>query len=298
MSHPLAKPPPSIDGLAASSLQLPPGNWPTVLDCLCAQFSAIAREDWLQRMQRGRVLDAEGQALNAASRHRAGLTIYYYREVAAETLIPFRESILHSDEHLVVADKPHFLPVAPTGRFVRETLLTRLIKSLNNPDLVPLHRIDRGTAGLVLFSANPATRARYQALFRTREMGKCYHALAPALPGLQFPLLRATRLEAGEPFFLMQEVPGAANTETRIEVIAQRAESWLYALQPVTGKKHQLRVHMSALGAPIVNDDFYPLLDERAEDDYSRPLKLLAHSLQFIDPISGASRRFQTAFEL
>lgn len=286
------------NGLAASRLQLPPGQWRTVLDCLCARFPAIAREVWIDRFARGRVLDANGVPLAVDAPYRVGAEIRYFREVVDEAPIPFAETVLHVDAHLVVADKPHFLPVTPAGGHVRETLLARLVQRLGNPDLVPLHRIDRDTAGLVLFSANPATRDAYQSLFRQRRIHKRYEAIAPALPALSFPLVHASKLEAGEPFFRMREVDGAPNSETRIDVIERAGESWRYALEPVTGRKHQLRVHMAALGAPIHNDRLYPQLTPGATDDYTRPLKLLARALAFVDPISGVERRFESHLQL
>ena len=290
----------SPSNMRPSTLHLPQGDWSTVLDCLCAHFPAIGRELWLERMARGRVLDADGQPIAPDQAYRVGLKVHYFREVAAETPIPFVETILHLDEHLLVADKPHFLPVMPAGEYVEQTLQARLAKRLGNADLVPLHRIDRHTAGLVLFSTNPQSRGRYQALFRERQMHKCYEALAAALPDLDFPLLRQTRLAAGEPFFRMQEVAGVANSETRIEIAQQLGEYWLYRLYPVTGKKHQLRVHLAALGAPILNDPFYPEVSDApdAPDDYSRPLKLLARGLAFSDPLTGEPRSFESQLSL
>ena len=293
----MAHVPPAIDGLRASRLQLPPGPWQTVLEALCVRFPAIDRAQWLDRMARGRVLDAGGHAITPETAFRAGAEIHYYREVEDEPRIPFEETVLFADEHIVVADKPHFLPVTPAGGFVTETLLARLLRRFDNPDLVPLHRIDRATAGLVLFSANPDSRTRYQALFRERRIDKHYEALAPALPGTAFPLTRSSRMERGEPFFRMREVEGAPNTETRVDVIECGKDTWRYALTPVTGKKHQLRVHMAALGAPIVNDLIYPVLRTDVED-YSRPLMLLAKSLAFVDPLSGVERRFESRFSL
>ena len=286
------------NGLAASHLQLPPGPWLTVFDCLCARFPAITPDAWRDRFVRGRVLDASGMPLALDAPYRLGAEILYFREVIDEARIPFEEAVLHVDAHLVVADKPHFLPVTPAGGFVHETLLARLVRRLGNPDLVPLHRIDRDTAGLVLFSANPATRAAYQSLFRLRRIHKRYEAIAPALPGLSFPLVHASRLEAGEPFFRMREVDGVANSETRIEVIERAGTSWRYALEPVTGRKHQLRVHMWALGAPIDNDRLYPRLAPIADDDYTRPLQLLARALAFVDPLSGIAREFESGRRL
>jgi tRNA pseudouridine32 synthase / 23S rRNA pseudouridine746 synthase len=287
--------PPSIDGLAASTLQLPPGAWATVLDCLCERFPTVARAQWLDRMARGRVVDGEGQWLRPETPHRVGLEVHYYREVPDEPPIPFDERVLHADADLLVADKPHFLPVMPAGAHVHETLLGRLIRQTGNQALAPLHRIDRDTAGLVLFSTNPHSRAAYQALFRERRIDKTYEAMAPALPDIEFPCTRRSRIVAGDPFFRMQEVEGPANSETRIDVIARGDGHWRYALTPITGRKHQLRVHMAALGAPIANDTIYPSLLNRAPGDYSAPLQLLAKALSFIDPVSGVERSFSSA---
>jgi tRNA pseudouridine32 synthase/23S rRNA pseudouridine746 synthase len=284
--------------MASSTLQLPPGPWTSVLDCLCDHFATVSREQWLDRIARGRVLDEHGEPIDQHHLHRTGLTIRYFREVADEAPIPFDERLVHVDADLVVADKPHFLPVTPAGGYVEETLLNRLVRKLGNPDLVPLHRIDRGTAGLVMFSANRASRSLYQTLFRDRAIAKEYEALAPALPDLEFPLTRRTRIVAGDPFFRMREIEGPANSETRIAVIERKDASWHYALSPVTGRKHQLRVHMAAIGAAIVNDGFYPDLSEETPDDYTRPLKLLAKTLAFADPLSGEARRFESLLTL
>ena len=294
----MRKPLPVVDGLAASTLQLPPGAWTTVLDCLCERFPAVSRAQWLERMARGRVLSSEGQSLAPDSPYRLGLEVHYYREVADEPAIPFEEFVLHQDADLLVADKPHFLPVTPAGAHVHETLLGRLIRRTGNQAMAPLHRIDRETAGLVLFSTNPASRAHYQALFRERRISKRYEAIAPAMPGVDFPCVRTSRIVEGEPFFRMQEVEGLPNSETRIEAVERGKGFWRYALAPVTGRKHQLRVHMAALGAPIANDAIYPTLRERTPGDYSAPLQLLAKRLAFVDPLSGEARSFSSRFEL
>ncbi|OHW39174.1 MULTISPECIES: pseudouridine synthase [unclassified Pseudomonas] len=282
----------------ASTLYLPPGPWATVLDCLCEHFRAIGREQWLDRIARGRVLDGNGQPIGVDLAYKEGLRIHYFREVPDEKPIPVHETILYADEHLVVADKPHFLPVTPAGEYVEQTLLRRLIRRLDNPSLVPLHRIDRHTAGLVLFSANPQSRSAYQQLFPTRRIDKFYEAIAPALPALTFPLVHKSRLVEGEPFFRMQEGPGVSNTETAVQVREKNGDLWRYGLFPVTGKKHQLRVHMTALGASICNDPFYPEVVKDAVDDYANPLKLLAQGVRFIDPVTGEERSFSSRIVL
>lgn len=282
----------------ASTVHLPAGHWTSVLDALCARFPAISRSQWLDRIVRGMVLDGQGVAITPDTPYRAGLRIHYYREVVQEAPIPFIETVLHVDQHLVVVDKPHFLPVTPAGGFVEQTLLRRLMNRLDNPQLVPLHRIDRATAGLVLFSADPVSRAAYQALFRERRIDKRYEALAAPLPELVFPQWRRSRIVRGEPFFRMGEVAGEPNSETRIDVLERGEACWRYALHPLTGRKHQLRVHMAALGAAILHDTSYPVLAEAAPDDHQRPLKLLAQGLAFVDPLSGEPRRFHSRLTL
>lgn len=277
---------------APSTLHLPRGPWITVLDCLCEHFAHVGRDVWLDRMARQRVLDGDGQAIAPHTPYREGLEIRYFREMPAEVPVPFTETVLFADENLVVVDKPHFLSVIPTGRYVEQTLLARLIERLGNPQLSPLHRIDRSTAGLVMFSANKGNRAQYQRLFRERSIAKQYQAIARPLPHLTFPYVHRSRLVESEPFFLMREAAGEPNSETRIEVLERGEHYWRYALTPVSGRQHQLRVHMAALGAGIVNDDFYPVLNKQADDDFTRPLQLLAASLEFVDPLTAERRQF------
>lgn len=283
---------PVRDGLPASRFQLPLGPWATVLEALCACFPNVDAATWRARFARGRVLDAQQQRLEVHAPYRLGAELYYFREVEDEPAIAATETVVHADAQVVVVCKPHFLPVVPAGAYVRQTLLARLVHRFDNPSLVPLHRIDRDTAGLVLFSANPATRGIYQALFRERRIRKHYLAVAPPLPGLRFPYVHRSRLVPGEPFFRMREGAGEANSETLIDVVARSQTTWTYRLEPITGRKHQLRVHMAALGAPILHDRFYPDLDDQRPDDPQRPLQLFAHTLAFDDPISGEARHF------
>ena len=280
---------------------LPAGTWSTVLDFLCNKFPRIPAEEWQARMQRGDVLDVAGQALALGTRYTPHSKVFYYRALEAEPRIPFEETVLFQDAYLVVANKPHFLPVTPSGAYLQETLLVRLKRKLNLPDLAPLHRIDRETAGLVLFAIQPHTRAAYQNLFRDRQVTKHYEAIAGFRADLELPLTRASRLQDGAQFMQMQEVPGEANSETRIELLRQgegdRAGYALYLLKPLTGQKHQLRVHMAALGLGIVNDTMYPdfLPSGQPETpDYSKPLQLLAKRIEFVDPISQEQRIFES----
>jgi len=289
---------PTRHGVSPSCVGLPAGAWPTFTDFLVERFPAISRQTWLERMAAGLVVDEFGGRVSAERAYRGHMRLYYYRALPAEPRIPFEAAVLYQDEHLVVADKPHFLPVTPSGHYLQETLLVRLKNQLNIDSLIPIHRIDRETAGLVLFCIRPEERDAYQALFRRHEVIKHYEAIAPWRPDLQFPLQRRTRIVEDEPFFRQREAPGEANSETLIDVLEVRGERALYALSPVTGKKHQLRVHMNALGLAICNDRMYPPFEATPDDDYTRPLQLLAKSIAFVDPLSGAMRRFESRLSL
>jgi tRNA pseudouridine32 synthase/23S rRNA pseudouridine746 synthase len=286
---------PMRDGVAPSYLYLPEGDWPDLIRFLVERFPDVSEAAWRERMARGDVVDGDGQLLQPTSRFKRGLRIFYYRELdEPETPIPFQEEILHIDEHLVVVDKPHFLPVIPSGRFLHETLLVRLRKTLGEEDLVPIHRLDRETAGVVIFSRNAASRGVYQSMFQKRVIDKEYEALAPRLHEVQFPFTYRSRMVEGDKFFVMKETEGEPNSETLIDVIEHRGELTLYRLHPHTGRQHQLRVHLSSLGVPIVNDAFYPVALPCKQDDVSQPLQLLARAISFIDPLSGDWREFRS----
>ena len=285
---------PTRSGVSPSCVGLPAGAWQTITDFLVERFPAITRGKWLKRMAENLVVDEFGVLVTAERPYPSHMRIYYYRAVEEEQHIPFDEVILYQDEHLIVADKPHFLPVTPSGHFLQETLLVRLKNRLGIDTLIPIHRIDRETAGLVLFSVQPTERNAYQALFRDRTVTKHYEAIAPWRDDLTFPLTRKSRIVEGVPFFRQREIAGQPNSETHIDVLATNGSLARYALSPVTGKKHQLRVHMNALGLPILNDRMYPPVAVTPDDDHASPLQLLAKSIAFDDPVTGQKRYFQS----
>jgi len=289
---------PTRDGVSPSCVATPAGDWQLMLDFLAERIPAVSRDAWQARMGAGDVVDAKGQSLGPSSPFVAHRKLYYWRALSFEHPIPFEEGIVFQDAHLVVADKPHFLPVTPKGKYVQQTLLVRLKKRLGVDTLVPIHRIDRETAGLVAFSVRPQDRHAYQGLFRERAVHKVYEAIAPLNPALALPLRYQSRLQESERFMAMQTVEGEPNAETLIELIAQHQGLGHLRLSPVTGRKHQLRAQLHALGMPICHDQIYPVLQPECPvgetPDYSQPLQLLARSLAFQDPITGEARHFES----
>ena len=285
---------PLRDGVGPSCVVLPSKGQGSMLDFLAQRLPGVQRSEWLQRMQAGDVVDERGVAVLPHRPFEGGIRLYYYRQLQSEPTLPFAETVLYQDEHLLVADKPHFMPVTPSGRYLQQTLLVRLKRRLDLPELSPLHRIDRDTAGLVLFSVQQRTRGAYQALFRDRQITKHYDAVAPWRPDVPFPRDHRSRLEESPQFFRMHEVPGDPNSHTRMQVLQVAGDWALYRLSPITGKRHQLRVHMAALGLPLRNDPFYPVVNDAPEGDYSRPLQLLARSLEFVDPLTTEPRVFES----
>ena len=296
--HQNAAPLPNRAGVGASYIWLQKGNWKTMFEFLVQRFPDVGAALWQDRLARGEVVDEAGNAIADFTPYAWGGRIFYYRELHNETVIPFNETVLFQDEHILVVDKPHFLPVIPTGRFLHETLLVRLKNRLDLPKLSPIHRLDRETAGVMIFSVDQSSRGAYQSLFQQRGVMKEYQALAPHTETITPPFTYRSLMVAGEPFFRMQEIPGTPNSETQIEIIERIGAVSRYRLLPITGRKHQLRVHMAALGVPILNDDFYPTALACKADDMTRPLKLLSRSIEFVDPITGNERQFESQFKL
>ena len=273
--------------------------YPSILDFLAARFPSVLRESWEQRIAEGKVLDEASKPITLATAYVPRARIYYFREVGREPVIPFREQILFRDDELLVACKPHFLPVTPGGPYVDECLLNRLRASTGIHDLAPLHRIDRETAGLVLFSVNRKSRGLYGELFRKGLMKKTYEALAACThhPGRDTWEV-ADRIVRGEPWFRMKTVPGMVNARSTIRLVEVNNNRARFLLRPVTGKTHQLRIHMSTLGFGILNDRYYPELQPETADDFDKPLQLVARSVSFRDPVTGTIREFVSEREL
>jgi len=280
-----------------SKLSLPQTNpgVATVLEYLIIKFPYINAQIWRQRIADGKVHRHDGSLITTQSLFQPQQRVYYYREVESEPSIPFEEKIVFQDQHILVVYKPHFLAVIPSGIYVNECLQNRLRRSTGIEALQALHRLDRVTAGLVIFSVNPDTRHRYHQLFKTRQIHKTYQAIAKISDGedlINQEWVIKNRIVQCEPRFRMRVTEGEANSHSVVRCLQQSTQKALFELNPVTGKTHQLRVHMQALGWPILNDKYYPQLQPLSADNYSAPLQLLAKKLQFIDPVTQQPRCF------
>lgn len=299
-------------GVSPSKVGIPANTHLSAIEFLVQRFPAIQREVWLQRFLEGGILNAEGVNIgpNQSVLHETHLL--YFRHVADEPTLRFKAQIIFQDEHLIVADKPHFMPVTPGGQYVQQSLLVQLKQDFNLPELSPIHRIDRETAGLVMFSVRAKDRNAYQQLFRLQQVQKTYEAIA-GIPessplNLVFPITYKSMMASDEQFFKMRELTARecattdqSNSETWIDCVERISQALArYILKPVTGQRHQLRVHMNALGLPILGDRFYPHVKYLAseKDPLDQPLQLLAKTIAFLDPLTGTPRKFTSNLKL
>ena len=275
------------DGLGPARLRLQGGN-------VADEFGRRFGPDGRAKVLAGEVVDADGVVIDAMTTKPAGAVVFLYRELPDEVVVPFDIPVLYRDDDIVVVDKPHFLATMPRGGHVAQTALVRLRRTLELPELSPAHRLDRLTAGVLLFTVRREVRGAYQTLFARGLVRKTYLARSSAQTDVDFPTVVRSRIIKQRGHFQAVEEPGEPNAETLIEALGDGR----YRLTPRTGRTHQLRVHMASLGIPIDNDSLYPDVIDVAADDFSSPLLLVAHRLEFDDPLAGAQRAFVSSVEL
>ncbi len=258
-----------------------------VLVELASRFGEAAAE----KVFNGEVVDADGGVITPSSVLPPGAFVFLYRELPDEVDVPFDIPVLYRDDDIVVVDKPHFLATMPRGGHVAQTALVRLRRSLKLPELSPAHRLDRLTAGVLLFTVRPEVRGAYQTMFARGLVSKTYVARSSSVSSVALPMIVRSRIIKRRGVLQAFEEPGEPNAETLVEALG---DGW-YRLTPRTGRTHQLRVHMNSLGLPIDNDPLYPRVVEVAADDFSAPLRLVAQRLEFDDPLSGEPRSFVSA---
>jgi tRNA pseudouridine32 synthase/23S rRNA pseudouridine746 synthase len=284
-----------------SFITLPPKERPdmTILQYLQLRFPHIDGKIWLDRINGGLICSADGATISQKTAYKAGMRLTYFRENQNEIIIPFKEIVLFQNDHLVAVCKPHFLPVQPTGPYVAECLLNRLIKSLGNRQIVPLHRIDRETAGVVLFSVNPDSRNIYHKLFATGKIKKIYEAIGTIPENkVQNEWLVENRIEESEKWPMMKIAEGPVNARTLIRKVDEEGNWAKFEIEPFTGKGHQIRLHLQIIGSSILNDRYHPELQPEQPDDFQNPLQLLAKQIIFTDPISGEELNFSSSRKL
>ncbi|MFC9702893.1 pseudouridine synthase [Streptomyces sp. NPDC056943] len=287
-----------IDPVRVRLPEDPEGVWGTVREHLLDRYSGAIGAGQVEDMLRsGRFVGTDGP-VRGDEPYAVGRYLWFHRDFPAEVPVPFDIGIVYRDERILVVDKPHFLATMPRGRHVTETAMARLRRELGLPRLQPAHRLDRLTAGLVLFVVREEDRGAYQTLFRDRLVRKEYEAVAPYDPAVELPVTVRSRIEKERGVMAAREVPGEPNSESRVELLRHAGGLGVYRLVPVTGRTHQLRVHMNALGLPILNDPVYPVVREDGSEDFARPLRLLARTLEFTDPFTGDVRRFESRLAL
>lgn len=290
---------PVRDGLNPTRLRLPENcTSSTVSAYLLGRFPQDA-DRISAKIAAGEVVRADGSAITESSPYVAGSFVFLHRDPPVENRVPFEIDVLYRDDAILVVDKPHFLPTTPRGSWITETALVRLRRELDLPELTPAHRLDRLTAGVLIFTIRREMRRPYQMLFDRRLVTKEYEAVAPPpAPDRTFPREVRSRIRKDPGVLQAREVPGEINAITRIDVAGVDGDRALYRLQPRTGKTHQLRVHMNSLGIPILGDPLYPDVHDVAREDFSSPLQLLARAVEFDDPVTGRRTRFTSGRNL
>lgn len=287
--------------VGASVVYLPDTGapYPTLVDFLANRFPQISEETWIKRIIEKKVTSEDSEPVTLDTPYMPNQRLFYFREVVEEPEIPFKEQVVFSNEHFMVVCKPHFLPITPTGPYVQECLLNRLKKQTGNPELTPINRIDRETAGLVLISSKKSSRGLYQQLFMHHQVRKIYEAVTRAPEVFEkIDQVIENRLARGEPWFRMRISKGLANSRTQLRLAECDGKFARFHLQPVTGKKHQLRIHLSSIGLPIINDRLYPELGSILDDNFNKPLQLLSRQVEFQDPVTKKKMVFTSPRQL
>ena len=321
----MQSPLPVRDGVNATRLRLPDeGPWDTAMDYMMHRWGHIDPQGIEDRFDAGEIVGEAGIPLDRATPLRNHTFIWYYRTLPPEVRIPVELNILHQDDHLLVVDKPHFLPTTPGGTYIQESALVRLRNQLDLPDLIPMHRLDRMTAGILLLSTNPETRGKYQVLFEKRQVQKEYECVAaaepaPGHPAVDFPVVVRNRMTKSRSYLLAEVIDGEPNAETRIErlrtfagpgaatpaghVPGSAADGAPGAVRCTGSSRTRARPTSSACTWPrsgwgsSTTPSTRELLD-KAPDDYSKPLQLLARGIRFADPITGKPVEYRSGLEL
>lgn len=260
-----------------------------VADWLAERHAHSSLETWRARIEAGEV-GLDGAVARAGERLRAGQRLVWRRPPWEEPRVPLGFAVLRRDEHVLAVAKPRGLPSVPAGGFLEHTLLFRVRRLY--PEAVPLHRLGRGTSGILLLARSATARRTLAAQWRTGGVEKEYLALVTGRPAREsfsvdvpigpVPHPRLGRVHAAD--------AGGRQALSHARVVATRGENSLVAVMIPTGRPHQIRIHMAAAGHPLVGDPLYvaggvPGANPGLPGDPGYWLH--AHRLRFTHPGSG-----------
>lgn len=275
-----------------------PRPWSTMGEWISSRVNEFVDVDGF--LSAGRFVYQDGSAVGGSDPYGSHTFVWFHRDLRDERPVPGDMHIVHRDERIVVIDKPAFLSTIPRGRHVLQSVVVRLRDDLGLPELSPMHRLDRVTSGLLMLATERRWRRPYQMMFQEDAVEKTYRAQAALNPNLEFPVTVRNHLAKYRGEMQGVVVPDApVNAVSTVELEHDLGDgTGVYRLSPVTGRTHQLRLHMLGLGIPICGDPLYPVDLETPVEDFSTPLQLLASELKFQDPVDGSDRRFESVRRL
>ncbi len=262
-----------------------------VIDYLACRYSTFTREEWLARIHSGRVL-VDNIPAKQDQLLSSGQTLTWIRPPWKEPEVSRSFAILFQDRYILAVAKPSGLPTLPSGGIFMENTLLSLVRR-HFPEANPLHRLGRGTSGIVLFAMTRETASKILRAWSNRDVVKIYRALAAGCPQEdEFDINTAI---GPVPHPILRTIHAACSNgkpaHSYVKVLERRGDSSLLEVQITTGRPHQIRIHLAAAGYPLVGDPIYTIGGVPADDSRALPSDLGYHLhnalLGFPHPVDG-----------